>query len=238
MAEQVRGVLSVGDSIANGHGNMQAGLPSHSWAMWLASWLDETVALRGRGGATTEQVRLVARDCHPAYAIAALSVGTNDVLQAVPVSLFETRLVAIFGRLQELARTVLVTGLQDSIGRPSRRAGSYQAALVASAEALGAYVVPVEGLRRVGLIAGDRVHYTALGQLELARRAASVLSIEGIADRGHLGRQPPPTQERWSTAIARYVADPNHGVMAAEVRRRGASVLRALGRSSTSSQTL
>ena len=30
------GVVALGDSITNGHGGMQAGLGSHSWAQWLA----------------------------------------------------------------------------------------------------------------------------------------------------------------------------------------------------------
>ena len=46
------GVVALGDSITNGHGGMQSGLGSQSWAQWLAQSLELPFTKLAQDGAS------------------------------------------------------------------------------------------------------------------------------------------------------------------------------------------
>ena len=50
------GLVALGDSISYGHGGMQSGLGSQSWAMWLAEALDLPFTRYAVNGATAADV--------------------------------------------------------------------------------------------------------------------------------------------------------------------------------------
>src|SRR5688500_15814810 len=75
------GVLALGDSITYGHGGMQSGLGSQSWAHWLAQALELPFTNLARNAATAPDV---VREQVPAirgerYDLACVYVGVNDV---------------------------------------------------------------------------------------------------------------------------------------------------------------
>jgi lysophospholipase L1-like esterase len=217
----VSGLVALGDSITNGHGEPAIGVHPQSWAQWLAEALDMPFLKLATDGATTGDVlaqqmpRLRAAAAPHAssapaappfpaaagspgapvpdalhapaatrFALACVYAGVNDVrgIDWDPAA-YERDLRAIVAAVCEHADCVLVCTLPHDLGRPRAAPKPAQAGAVVrglAAEA-GAIVVDLDDLAGPPLLLPDAVHPTALGQLEIAARAAAALRAAGVA---------------------------------------------------------
>jgi lysophospholipase L1-like esterase len=175
-------VLALGDSILCGPEEGAFGVPPRSWAQWLAETLDLPFHKLAQPGATTPWIAdaLLPR-ARDDYRLACVGVGTNDVrsLDWDPRS-FEAALARVLDGLRTRATRICVATVPLDLGRPP--AGPKVAelnAIVRSAAAARDAVVAVDldDLRGWRLYFPDAVHPTALGQLEIARRAAAALAL-------------------------------------------------------------
>ncbi len=158
-------------------------MPPRSWAQWLAEALDLPFHKLAQPGATTPWIADVllprARDD---YALACVGVGANDVrsLDRDPGS-FAVALGRILDDLAERATHILATIPLD-LGRPpaGAKVGELNAIVRSAAAAHNAVVVVVDldDLRGWRRFFPDAVHPTALGQLEIAQRAAAALKLD------------------------------------------------------------
>jgi lysophospholipase L1-like esterase len=212
-------VLGLGDSISCGPEEGAFGVPPRPWAQWLAEALDLPFHRLAQPGATTPWIaeRLLPR-AREDYALACVHVGTNDVraLDWDPEP-FTAALDRILAGLSGRARVTCVATVPLDLGRP--RAGDKVSGLNAIVRALaashGATVVALEDLRGWRRLVPDAVHPTALGQLEIARRAAEALpgvpSPVGLTD---------VRTGLW--ADARYALTRQAAHLARDLRRRAA----------------
>ena len=178
------GLVALGDSITYGEGGIVLGVDGRSWAQWLARALDVPYVNYAVNGARiadvlAEQAPRVRR----AYELGVLYAGVNDVRDpAWDLGEFDRDLRATVAAVAPRCRRLLVATLPLDLGRP--RAGAKvrdaNAAVRAAAGAVGATVVPLEDFRGWRWVLPDAVHPTALGQLELADRAARALGIQVV----------------------------------------------------------
>lgn len=171
--------MALGDSISYGHGGMQAGLGSQSWAMWLAEALELPFTRLAVNGATAgDVVREQLPRLHGPYDVGTLYVGVNDVRSpawdhATYVRDLDTAVAALDAACDRL---VLVT-LPLDLGLP--RAGvkvlEANSAIEHAATRHGATVVDLRDFTGARRVWADRVHATAIGQVEIADRAARAL---------------------------------------------------------------
>jgi lysophospholipase L1-like esterase len=174
--------LALGDSILCGPEEGAFGVPPRSWAQWLAEALDVPFHKLAQPGATTPWIAdaLLPR-ARDDYALACVGVGTNDVRSLDWDSgSFEVALARILDGLAARADRICVATVPLDLGRP--RAGAKVAELNAivrsAAAARDAVIVDLDDLRGWRLFFPDAVHPTALGQLEIARRAAAALALD------------------------------------------------------------
>jgi lysophospholipase L1-like esterase len=176
-------VLALGDSILCGPEEGAFGVPPRSWAQWLAEALDLPFHKLAQPGATTPWIAdaLLPR-ARDDYMLACVGVGTNDVrsLDWDPRS-FEVALARILDGLTARATRICVATVPLNLGRPP--AGPKVAELNAIVRSTAAaheavVVVTLDDLRGWRLLFPDAVHPTALGQLEIARRAAAALALD------------------------------------------------------------
>jgi lysophospholipase L1-like esterase len=174
-------VLGLGDSITVGPEQGAYGVPPRPWPQWLAEALDAPFHRLARAGATTPEI---ARDLLPragsSYAVACVHVGTNDVRApdfALPP--FTAALEEILDGLAPRARRVCVATIPRDLGRPraGAKVGELDAAIRTLAAAHGAVVVDLDDLGGWRRVLPDAVHPTALGHIEIARRAAAALGL-------------------------------------------------------------
>lgn len=173
------GLVAVGDSITVGEGNMVCGVPCRSWALWLAEALDRPFTSRAVNGAVSCDV---VRDQLPAvradYDLGCAFAGANDVRAAdFDLEAFERDLATIVLELARRCSRVLVLTLPLDLGRPpaGAKVARVNAAVRAIAGDAGATVCGLDDFRGWTLVLPDAVHPTALGQLEIADRAAAAL---------------------------------------------------------------
>jgi lysophospholipase L1-like esterase len=211
-----RGLVALGDSITNGHGEPALGVPMQSWAQWLAEALELPFTKLALDGARAADVLrdLVPRLSGP-YDLGCVYVGVNDArsLEWDAVA-FEADLAAIVAALGACSHRLVLCTVPADLGRP--RAGAKAVAAGAIVRAIagrhGAAVSNLDDLAGARWLLPDAVHPTALGQLEIADRAA-----------GALGAAPRPSAlievHRSRRALARFAA--RWSVMlAGDVRRR------------------
>lgn len=173
------GLVALGDSITVGEGNMVCGVACRSWALWLAEALDLPFTSRAVNGAV---VAGVLRDQLPSvrgdYDVGCLYVGANDVreLDFDPAAYERDFAAAARALADRCERTLLLTVPHD-LGRPSAGAKVARAGAIVRrvAGATGAAVADLDDLRGWTLMLPDAVHPTALGQIEIADRAAAAL---------------------------------------------------------------
>jgi lysophospholipase L1-like esterase len=176
------GVLGLGDSISCGPEEGAFGVPPRSWAQWLAEALDVPFHKLARPGATTAWIAdaLLPR-ARDDYGLACVGVGTNDVrsLDWDPRS-FEVALARILDGLAARAARICVATVPLDLGRPpaGAKVAELNAILRSTAATRNAAVVDLDDLRGWRLFFPDAVHPTALGQLEIARRAAAALALD------------------------------------------------------------
>lgn len=210
-------LLAVGDSIANGTGQVMCNIHSQSWALHVAQAAGWAFYKTAAGGATSSGiVDQQLRHIGGGYEVAALSMGANDVLTGLDPDRFAANLTDVAKTLTAAARHVLVLNLPERFGRlpgaPSRRAADVaevNARIQAAAVDHGLLVVDVRDLTGMRLVRADRVHPTALGQLVIADRATDALRSAGLdvprppMGHGRLGVEYPV---RWTLQTAGYAA--------------------------------
>ncbi len=186
MGEPCRlGLIALGDSITRGEGEPALGVPHRPWALWLAEALGLPYTNHAVNGAVAEQaLREQAPRVKAHYDLACIYIGVNDARGPLwdPPS-FAAALGAILTHLHAHAARVLALSIPLDLGRP--RAG----AAVPEANGLirelarehGTLCADLSDLRGPLLMLPDAVHPTALGQLEIADRAARVLAGAGAA---------------------------------------------------------
>lgn len=175
-------VLGLGDSIMCGPDEGAFGVAPRAWPQWLAEALDVPFHRVAAPGALTPWMaeHLLPR-VRPRTAIACVHVGTNDVRSVDwDPAVFASALAQILAVCAERAQRTCVATVPLDLGRP--RAGAKVAGCNAVirqvAGRFGAVVVGLDDLRGWRLLFPDAVHPTALGQLEIADRAAAALGLE------------------------------------------------------------
>jgi GDSL-like Lipase/Acylhydrolase family len=204
------GLVALGDSITRGGGNMAYGVYPRSWAHWLADALELPYTGLAEDGATAGDV--VAHQIPrlgSGYDLGCLHIGVNDVRStAWDEEAFARDFAAALGALAErCARTVALTIPLD-LGRP--RAGAKVADanhLIrrAAAEA-GARLVPLDDLRGPRHVLPDAVHPHAVGQLEIADRAARALDAPRLPSSLVARDEGRRAELRWARAYGRMWA--------------------------------
>lgn len=174
-------VLALGDSIMCGPEEGAYGVPPRAWPQWIAELLDRPFHRIARPGAHAPD--LVDRDLsriRDDYAIACVGIGTNDVrsLDWDP-GRYTRALDTLLERVERAAERVCVATVPLDLGRP--RAGAKVADLNTivrdRAVSRGVAVVELADFGGWRWWFPDAVHPTALGQLEIARRAARALGL-------------------------------------------------------------
>jgi lysophospholipase L1-like esterase len=174
------GLVGLGDSITYGHGGMQSGVGSQSWAQWLAEAMELPFTRLARNGATAADV---VRDQLPrvgeGYAVGTLYVGVNDV-RAVgfDAAAYERDVRAALAVLSERCERVVVLTVPGELGIPPALPSAIAAAndaLRRAAAETGAVLADLSDFRGARWVWADHVHATAAGQVELADRAARAL---------------------------------------------------------------
>ena len=174
------GVVALGDSITNGHGGMQSGLGSQSWAQWLAQALGLPFTKLAEDGATARDVVewQVPRLGERRFDLGCVYVGVNDARSTGwDAAAYERDLDAILAGLGARAERLLVCTLPLDLGRPTAAPKPAEANAVVRRVA-GAHEATVAALDDFGgwfRVLPDAVHPTAVGQLEIADRAARAL---------------------------------------------------------------
>jgi lysophospholipase L1-like esterase len=178
------GVLALGDSITNGHGGMQVGLGSQSWAHWLAQALNLPFTKHARDGAHVPNVlceQIPAVRGH--YDLGCVYIGVNDVRAPTwDEGAYEQGLREILGFLRGRADRALTVTIPLDLGVPPagpKVAGANAIVRRVAGEAAAAVVdlSDFSGRRHVW---ADRVHATAVGQVAIADRAALALRRAGM----------------------------------------------------------
>lgn len=201
------GLVALGDSITYGEGGIVLGVDGRSWALWLAQTLDLPYTNYAGCGARVpdvlaDQIGRVQR----AYDVGLLFVGVNDVRdQGFDPAAYDRGLRRAAEALAPRCDRLLLATLPLDLGRPraGAKVGAANASIRAAATAVGATVVALDDLAGRRWMLPDAVHPTALGQLEIADRAARALGAPLLPS----ARTPPETARR---AEIRFALDWGH----------------------------
>ena len=175
------GVLALGDSITYGHGGMQSGLGSQSWAQWLAEAMGLPFTRLAVNGATAadvvrEQVPRIREGTR--YDVGCVYAGVNDVRDpGWDPGAYERDLDAIVAAVAARCDRTVVLTLPRDLGLPpaGEKVEQANAAVERAAAAHGAIVVDLRDFAGAPHVWADRVHATATGQVAIADRAARAL---------------------------------------------------------------
>jgi lysophospholipase L1-like esterase len=211
-----RGLVALGDSITNGHGEPALGVHPQSWAQWVAEVLGLPFTKLATDGA---QVADVLREQVPRldgpYDVGCVYAGVNDVrAPGFDAAAYERDLRAVVAAVSDASERVVLCTIPADLGRPRaapkpRIANGIIRSLAAAANA---DVVELEDLAGAPFLLPDAVHPTAVGQLEIADRAAGALSAP---------RLPSSTVEVHRSRRARGRFAARQGVLlAGDLRRR------------------
>ncbi|MEA2240888.1 MAG: hypothetical protein QOD24_444 [Solirubrobacteraceae bacterium] len=160
---------------------MALGVTPLSWAQWLARALDLPFTCYAVNGAIAEEVlREQLPRARADYDLAVLYAGVNDVRSPDwDADAYERDLDAIAAGLAARADRLLMLTLPHDLGRPTCAPKPEQAnaAVRRVAQRHGAAVADLSDFGGWTLVLPDVVHPTALGQLEMADRAARALGV-------------------------------------------------------------
>ena len=216
------GLVALGDSITVGEGNMVCGVPCRSWALWLAEALDLPFTSRAVNGAVAADVlRTQLPAVRAEYDLGCVYAGVNDVRRPdFDPAAFDRDLGAVVSGLGRCCSRLLMLTLPLDLGRPPAgpKVAVANAVVRGVAADAGAAVGVLDDLGGWTLVLPDTVHPTALGQIEIADRAASAL---GAPRRPSLAG-PPPMGPRGRMSYARTHAR----MLARDVARRRLEALR------------
>jgi hypothetical protein len=163
---------------------MALGVTPLSWAQWLARALDLPFTCYAVDGAVAAEVlreQLPRARAH--YDLAVLYAGVNDVRSPDwDADAYERDLDAIAAGLAARAARLLMLTLPHDLGRPTSAPKPEQAnaAVRRVAQRHGAAVADLSDFGGWTLVLPDVVHPTALGQLEMADRAARALGAQTL----------------------------------------------------------
>jgi lysophospholipase L1-like esterase len=212
-------VLGIGDSITCGPEEGAFGVPPRAWAQWLAEAQDLPFHRLAQPGAVTPWIAdVLLPRARRDYSLACLHTGTNDVRATDwDAAAYERALTRIVEGLRERAARVCVATIPRDLGRPPAgpKVAELNAIVRRVAGERGATVVVLDDLRGWRHLFPDAVHPTALGQLEIATRAARALGVT-----------PDPATltdvQRGRRADARYAVSRQAAHLARDWRRRAA----------------
>ena len=211
-----RGLVALGDSITNGHGEPALGVHPQSWAQWLAEVLElPFTKLAVDGAQTADVLRAQVPRLRGPYDVACVYAGVNDVRGlAFDAAAYERDLRAIAAATHAASGRLVLCTLPEDLGRPRAAPKPAQASAIVRriAPEVGGAVVALEDLAGAPWLLPDAVHPTAVGQLEIADRAARVLGAP---------RLPSATVEVHRSRRARGRLAARRGVLVAgDLRRR------------------
>jgi lysophospholipase L1-like esterase len=174
-----RGLVALGDSITNGHGEPTLGVHAQSWAQWLAEALElpfTKLAVDGAlvAGVLREQVPRL----RGPYDVGCVYAGVNDVrAPGFDAAAYERDLRAVAAAVDAVSDRLLLCTLPADLGRPRAAPKPRTASAIVRRVGgeLGATVVALDDLAGAPWLLPDAVHPTALGHLEMADRAARAL---------------------------------------------------------------
>jgi lysophospholipase L1-like esterase len=202
-----RGLVALGDSITNGGGNMALGVYPRSWAHWLAIALDLPYTGLAHDGATAPEI--VARHLphlHGRYDVGALYVGVNDVRSVGwDPAAFERDYATALEALAACCDRLLALTIPLDLGRPraGAKVGDANALIRRLAAGAGAIVVGLDDLRGWRALLPDAVHPHAVGQVEIADRAARALGAPALPSALAGQERGSRAEARWAQAWAR-----------------------------------
>jgi lysophospholipase L1-like esterase len=217
-----RGLVALGDSITNGHGEPALGVPMQSWAQWVAEAVALPFTKLARDGAQASEVlaEQVPRLQGP-YDVACLYVGVNDARSVDwDAGVYEQALRAGAAALADCSERLLLCTVPADLGRPRAAPKPRAASAIVRAVAgdHGAALAELDDLAGPPWLLPDAVHPTARGQLEIADRAARALGAATL---------PSSLIEIHGSRRARARFAARWGVMlAGDLRRRGVERVR------------
>lgn len=163
---------------------MALGVTPLSWAQWLARTLDlpfQSYAANGAVAADVLREQVPRVRAH--YDLAVLYAGVNDVRSPDwDATAFEHDLDTIAASLAARAQRLLLLTLPHDLGRPTCAPKSVQASSAVRRVAArhDAAVADLSDFGGWTLVLPDVVHPTALGQLDIADRAAQALGSPAL----------------------------------------------------------
>jgi lysophospholipase L1-like esterase len=179
-----RGLVALGDSITNGHGEPALGVHPQSWAQWVAEALDlPFTKLATDGALTVDVLREQVPRLRGPYDVGCLYAGVNDVrVPSFEPAAYARDLRAIAEAVAAASDRVLLLTVPADLGRPraAPKPRAANAIVRRVAADTGAAVVELEDLAGAPWLLPDAVHPTAVGQLEIADRAARVLGARRL----------------------------------------------------------
>ncbi|HEX2105506.1 MAG TPA: GDSL-type esterase/lipase family protein [Solirubrobacteraceae bacterium] len=179
-----RGLVALGDSITNGHGEPALGVHPQSWAQWLAEALElPFTKLAADGALAADVLREQVPRLRGPYDVACVYAGVNDVrVRDFDAGAYERDLHAIAASVAEASARVALCTIPLDLGRPRAAPKPRAAGAVVRrvAREVGAVVVDLDDLAGPPWLLPDAVHPTALGQLEIADRAARALGAARV----------------------------------------------------------
>jgi hypothetical protein len=179
-----RGLVALGDSISNGHGEPALGVPMQSWAQWLAEALGLPFTKLARDGSLARDVlaEQVPRLEGP-YDLGCLYAGVNDARSLEwDAGAYEEALRATAAALAACSERLLLCTLPADLGRPraAPKPRAASAIVRAIAHDQGGALADLDDLAGPPWLLPDAVHPTARGQLEIADRAARALGASTL----------------------------------------------------------
>jgi lysophospholipase L1-like esterase len=185
------GVLAFGDSITNGGGELQWGVALQSWALWVARGLGLPYTGYAVDGATARSVVgeqipafLARTDPQAVYQLGCLYIGVNDARSVDwDAAAFASDFRHALAFLRERCERVLTVTAPLDLGRPraGAKVGDLDAVIAQVAGEIGALVLDLRAWGARNVVMTDHVHPTALGQVDIAERALSVLARDGMS---------------------------------------------------------
>jgi hypothetical protein len=218
-----RGLVALGDSITNGRAEPALGVHPQSWAQWLAEALElPFTKLAADGAMAGDVLREQVPRLRGPYDVGCVYAGVNDVrVPRFDPAAYERDLRAIAAAVAGASARLVLCTLPSDLGRPRAAPKPRVASAIVrriAAEHDGASLVDLDDLAGAPWLLPDAVHPTAIGQLEIADRAARVLGAP---------RLPSSTVEVHRSRRARGRFAARHGVLLArDLRRRAVERLR------------
>ena len=207
----LRGLVALGDSITNGHGEPALGVTMQSWAQWLAEALElPFTKLAGDGARAADVLRDFVPRLDGPYDVGCVYVGVNDARSLDwDAGAFERDAGAIVEAVAACCERLLVCTLPADLGRPrsAPKPRAASAIMRSAASRHGAAIAELDDLAGPPWVLPDGVHPTAIGQLEIADRAARALHAprtpSSLADVYDSRRAQARFTARWGALLAR-----------------------------------